>query len=247
MKCASCDVYIEPSYMPCPQCKRRAGYTLIEDTSRCSDIYDLAFSLINSDQLASSSVVQLNMQTIVDKNFWASATEGSLSAAEIEGLAAICQELKIDRMIGLLPENLVGRSRKRSVGSVERDSAGSSNKNALEGAHENAHENLRESSGEQVLALAFVETSEDALRNFSWDFPLSFVLFPPNIDFLICQYSHPAILAVGPKLLVERVFNLSIEESIEQFKDDMENSQATTLAAYLIENVITPANSSAAK
>jgi hypothetical protein len=193
--------------MPCPQCKRRAGYTLIEDTTRCADIYDLAFTMINGDQLASSSVVQLNMQKIIDSNWWASATEGSLSAKEIEGLAAICQEMKIERLIGLLPGL----------------------------------------SPETPLGLAFVETTEDALRNFSWDFPLSVVLFPPSLEFLLCQYSHPAILVAGPKLLVERVFDVSIEESIEQFKEDMGNSQATTLAAYLIENVIEPANSSAAK
>jgi len=202
--------------MPCPQCKRRAGYTLIEDTSRCAEIYDLAFSLINADQLAKSSVMQLNMQTIVDKNWWASATEGSLSAREIEGLAAICEEGKIDRLIGLLPEKAM----------IDSEQAGS-----VTGS----------------LGLAFVETNEDALRNFSWDFPLSFVLFPTGLQFLLCQYSHPAILVAGPKMLVERVFNLSIEESIEQFKEDMENSQATTLAAYLIENVIEPANASAAK
>jgi len=220
MKCASCDVYIEPSYMPCPQCKRRAGYTLIEDTSRCADIYDLAFTLINSEQVLSSSLMPLKMQAIIDNNWWASATEGSLSAREIEGLAAICQEKRIDKLIALLPhDSLTADAPEPSV----------------------------EASRGTSFGLAFVETNEDALRNFCWDFPLSFVLFPPSLDFLLCQYSHPAVLVAGAKMLVERIFNVSIEESIQQFKEDMENSEAITLAAYLIENVIEPANSSAAK
>lgn len=217
MKCASCDVYIEPAYMPCPQCKRRAGYTLIEDTSRCTDIYDLAFTLIDGDSLPNSRpLLPLKTQTIIDKNWWTSATEGSLSAREIEGLAAVCEEMKIDRLIGLLPEVKLTEGSPEVLPKV-------------------------------ALGLAFVETNEDALRNFSWDFPLSFVLFPPSLEFLLCQYSHPAILVAGPKLLVERVFNMSIEESIDQFKEDMENSQAAGVAAYIMAYVIDPANSSAAK
>ncbi|MBS1995173.1 MAG: hypothetical protein JSS86_02635 [Cyanobacteria bacterium SZAS LIN-2] len=211
MKCASCDVYIEPSYMPCPQCKRRAGYTLIEDTSRCDDIFEQAFTVLHADQLATSTLLPINTRAIVEKNWWAAATEGSFSAKEIEGIEDICAEMKIERLIALLPQSSPTEDGKTSIG------------------------------------LAFVETSEDALRNFSWDYPSSFVLFPPAMEFLLCQYSHPAILAAGPKMLVERVFNMSVEDAIEQFKEDMFNSDAATLAAYLIENVIEPANSSAAK
>jgi hypothetical protein len=217
MKCASCDVYVDPTYMPCPQCKRRAGYTLIEDTSRCADIYDLAFTLIDGESLPSSRpLLPLKTQTIIDKNWWASATEGSLSAREIEGLAAICEEMKIDRLIGLLPEVRLTEGPPEVLPKVS-------------------------------LGLAFVETNEDALRNFSWDFPLSFVLFPPSLEFLLCQYSHPAVLVAGPKLLVERIFDMSIEDSIDMFKDDMENSQSAGVAAYIMAYVIDPANSSAAK
>ena len=70
MKCATCDIYIEPSYMPCPQCKRRAGYTIIEDTSRCEDIYDLAFNVINADEVAQSTIIPLNVKALVEKNWW---------------------------------------------------------------------------------------------------------------------------------------------------------------------------------
>lgn len=235
MKCASCDVYIEPSYMPCPQCKRRAGYTLIEDTSRCADIFDLAFSLIHTDQLASSSIVQLNMQRIIDQNWWVAAGEGSLSASEIEGLAAICAETKIDKLIALLPREKQS-THARTAASGQTFSASP-----------HAATNPPDIDSKPALGLAFVETNEDALRNFSWDFPLSFLLFPPGLEFLLCQYSHPAVLVAGPKLLAERVFNKSIEESIAQFKEDMEDSQGATLAALLIESIIEPANSSAAK
>ena len=211
MKCASCDVYIEPSYMPCPQCKRRAGYTLIEDTSRCEEIYALAFTVLNSDKLTSANLLMVKPASLVENGWWAAATEGSLSAKEIEGLSAICAEKRIDQLIAVLPASADAEEDKKAPG------------------------------------LAFVETSEDALRNFCWDFPAEWALFPPAMDFLVCQYGHPAILAAGQKMLVERIFDMSIEESIEQFKEDMFNSGAATLAAFLIETVIEPANSSAAK
>jgi hypothetical protein len=226
--------------LPCPQCKRRAGYTLIEDTSRCAEIYELAFTLIQADQLATSSIVQLNMQKIIDQNWWVAAAEGSLSAGEIEGLAAICAEMKIDRLIGLLPqENHEAHSNTSASG-------GNFSGNTFS-ASPDAPTDPSVFEPRAALGLAFVETNEDALRNFSWDFPLSFLLFPPSLEFLLSQYSHPAILVAGPKLLAERVFNKSIEESIEQFKEDMEDSQGATLAAFLIESIIEPANSSAAK
>ena len=97
------------------------------------------------------------------------------------------------------------------------------------------------------LGLAFVETSGDALRNFGWDFPSSYVLFPTQMQFLICQYEHPALLVAGPKSVVERLFNLSVEASLEQFKDDMQNSESETFAAFVLEKIIEPANGSAAR
>ncbi len=201
--------------MPCPQCKRRAGYTIIEDTSRCDDIYALAFTLIHADQVAKSSVIPFNVQAFIEKNWWASATEGSLSTREIDGLETICAELGIDSLIAVLPG-------------------------------ETAHHNLVDGENKVSLGLAFVETNADALRNFCWDFPSSFVLFPSTMQFVICQYEHPAVLATGPKSVVERLFNLSIEAAVDQFKEDMQNSESETFAAYLIESVIQPANSSAA-
>jgi|GEM_PF-4367631 len=211
MKCASCDVYIEPSYMPCPQCKRRAGYTLIEDTSRCEEIYALAFTVLNAENLLSVKPLSVKTDVIVEKSWWAAATEGSLSAAEIEGLAGICAEKRIDQLIAVLPAHQDNVDEKKTPG------------------------------------LAFVETSEDALRNFCWDFPAEWTLFPPGLDFIVCQYEHPAILAAGEKMVVERIFNMSIEDTLEQFKEDMFNSGAAMLASHLIETVIEPANSSAAK
>jgi hypothetical protein len=200
--------------MPCPQCKRRAGYTIIEDTSRCDDIYAVAFTFIHADQVAKSSVIPLNAQAFLEKNWWAAAAEGSLSTREIEGLETICAELGIDNLIAVLPG-------------------------------ETAQHNLIDGENKVSLGLAFVETNADALRNFCWDFPSSFVLFPTTMQFVICQYEHPAVLAAGAKSVVERLFNLSIEAAIEQFKEDMQNSESETFAAYLIENVIEPVNNSA--
>jgi hypothetical protein len=216
MKCATCDIYIEPSYMPCPQCKRRAGYTIIEDTSRCDDIFELAYTLINADQVAQSRLLPINVKAIVDKSWWVAASEGSLSAREIEGLEGICQEKRIDKLIAVLP-----------------GSSASENESA-------------EDNAKVALGLAFVETTGDALRNFGWDYPGSFLLFPTDLQFFVCQYEHPALLSAGPRPLIEKLFNLSVEASVEQFKEDMQDSQSETFAAYLIENIIEPANGSAA-
>src|SRR4029453_9867681 len=106
VKCSSCDVVLEPAYNPCQKCKRRGGYSLIEDPQTRAELWQKAAKLMDSRFQLDSLHAEPNIEAILRQHWWVAAAEGSLTELECARIAQVCADLNADELIGVLIERI---------------------------------------------------------------------------------------------------------------------------------------------